>query len=75
MYNDLIDSFHGQEVIDFNTADDWKGPTFAYRLREEYDDELKVSDRIDELLKQPGAEQLQALIIGAWTEASGGDDS
>lgn len=75
MYHELIDSFHGQEVVEFNTADDWKGPNFAYRLREEYDDELKVPDRIDELLKQPGVEQLQALIIGAWTEASGGDDS
>ncbi len=27
------------------------------------------------MLKQTGADQLTALIIGAWTEASGGDDS
>ncbi len=32
MYGDLVDSFHGLKVIEFNSADDWKGPKYAYRL-------------------------------------------
>ena len=45
-------------------------------MRVEYDDEKTIEQRFDELLAQPGVEQLTALIIGAWTEAfeGGGAD-
>lgn len=75
MYGELIESFHGLPVHDFNGSDDWKGPEIAYRIREEYDDETKIADRLGELLKQPGVEQLSALIVGAWTGSCEGEDS
>ncbi len=75
MYSELIESFQGLPTQDFNGSDDWKGPNVAYRIREEYDDETKIADRLAELLKQPGVEKLSALIIGAWTGSCEGDDS
>jgi hypothetical protein len=75
MYSENISEFRGRPVIDFNGKDDWQGAQTAYRLREEYEDELKVSDRLSALLAQPGSDQLSSLIIGGWTGSCEGDDS
>lgn len=75
MYDELISAFSGQTVVDYDDADSWKGPTKAYRLREEYDDERKIAERLESLLEQPDADQITALIIGAWTGACEGSDS
>jgi len=75
MYSELISEFSGQPVVDYDDAESWTGPAKAYRLREEYDDERKIAERLESLLAQPGANQITALIIGAWTGACEGSDS
>src|SRR5690348_16002898 len=75
MYSEHISEFHGRPVVDFNKKSDWQGAETAYRLREDYEDELKVSDRLAALLAQPGSDKLSSLIIGAWTGSCEGDDS
>jgi hypothetical protein len=75
MYGELVESFQGLKIREFNAAGDWKGPAIAYRLREEYDDEVKIADRLDSLLKQPDVEELTALVVGAWTGACEGANS
>lgn len=73
-FYESISSFHNQLVKEFNSEDDWVGPMFCYRLREEYDDELTISDRLQTLLEQEQAHELQALIIGAWSGSCEGED-
>jgi hypothetical protein len=75
MYEHLLEEFHGRRVADFENADSWEGPQVAYRLREEYDDEVKIGDRLAGLLAQPGSNQLSALVIGAWSGVPEGTDS
>ncbi len=75
MYCDLTEEYYGCKVVDFNSAGDWQGPEVAYRLREEYEDETSIQDRLKELLNQSGAKQLTALLIGAWSGACEGDNS
>lgn len=75
MYSDLIAEFHGRPVVDFGDVESWQGPDVAYRLREEYEDEVSIGDRLETLLAQPGANRLAALIIGAWSGACEGDDA
>ncbi len=75
MYSELCTEFHGQPVVDFNTADDWADAATVYRLREEYDDELKIGERLETLLAQPDAKLLTGLIIGAWSEAQEGGEA
>jgi hypothetical protein len=75
MYSDFASEFFGLPVADYDDPASWQGPKSAYRLREEYDDELKIGDRLESLLDQPGADQITALIIGAWTGACEGASS
>lgn len=72
-FGELIDTFHGLPVVDFNGPNDWQGPDRAYRLREEYEDKLTNSDRLNLLLEQSGIEGLKALIIGACDGMGTGD--
>ena len=72
MYSELVEQFAGRRVVDFDDASCWEGPELAYRLREEYDDSVKVADRLAALLDQPESERVAALIIGAWTEVCEG---
>ena len=73
MYSELVTEFHGLQVVDFDQADQWQGPHVAYRLREEYDDEVSLHDRLETLLAQAGADRLTALIIGSWFGVGDGD--
>jgi hypothetical protein len=75
MYTEHVQEFHGLPVVDYDDDGSWKGPGKAYRLREEYDDEVKVEERLQSLLEQPGAENVTALIIGAWSGACEGSNS
>jgi hypothetical protein len=75
MYIKLLSKFYGQSVIDFEDQDSWQGPDVAYRLREEYEDAVSVSERLETLLQQDGVDRLTALIIGAWSGACTGDDA
>jgi hypothetical protein len=75
MYSELIDEFNGLTVVDYNEKSDWSGPDKAYRLREEYEDEVTVLDRLESLLQQPKADEISSLIIGAWSGACEGDNS
>lgn len=75
MFYEMLEEFGRMPVIDFDEESDWKGPDKAYRVREEYDDETSVADRLGALLSCHGVDQLQALIIGAWSGACEGDDS
>jgi hypothetical protein len=75
MYTEHVNEFFGLSVAEYNDADSWKGPQYAYRLRAEYDDEVSVAERLASLLEQPGATDIKALIIGAWTSACEGSDS
>ena len=74
-YYDNLKDFAGQPVTDFNTAGDWKGLDRAYRLREEYEDEIKIVDRLETLLSIPESQQLKALVIGAWSGAYEGGEA
>ncbi|MCY2967548.1 MAG: hypothetical protein NT069_28610, partial [Planctomycetota bacterium] len=75
VYESHAVEFHGQEAVDFEGAESWRGPDFAYRLRTEYEDENRLEDKLDLLLQQPGADGLTSLIIGAWNGAHDGDNS
>ena len=75
MYDSLCTEFFGRPVIDFETSDSWQGTDVAYRLREEYEDETPISERLDALLAQPDVNRLSALIVGAWSGACEGQGS
>lgn len=75
MYDELISEFAGQRVVDLQDTRSWKGPEAAYRVRVDYEDRNTIAEQIDLLLKQPGSDRLEALIIGAWTGSFEGNDS
>ena len=75
MYDSLIEQFGGSNVVEFNDAADWQGAAVAYRLREDYEDETSLNDRLDRLVQQPNAGQIRSLIIGAWSGVCEGDDA
>lgn len=73
MYGELLTEFEDLPVFDFNQAGDWQGPDNAYRVAEGWDDKVSIAQRLELLVQQPSAAELTALIIGAWTEAGGGE--
>ncbi|MFN0052802.1 MAG: STM4015 family protein [Planctomycetales bacterium] len=75
MYTENLSTFFDLPVVDFNSPDDWKGVRHAYRLREEYEDETTIADRLQALGGMPQARELTALVIGAWSEAFGESNS
>ncbi len=75
MFTESLEEFNGLTIVDFNDVDQWQGPGVAYRLREEYEDEVSVKDRLDALLECDGVDKLTTLIIGAWSGACEGDSS
>ena len=75
MYSELVDNFGGFPVVDYDDESTWKGPDNAYRLREEYEDECTIAERLASLLEQPGAELITTLIIGAWSGSCEGGNS
>ena len=56
MFTESLEEFNGLTIVDFNDVDQWQGPGVAYRLREEYEDEVSVKDRLDALLECDGVD-------------------
>jgi hypothetical protein len=75
MYTELTQEFDGKKVVDFEDASSWQGPSKAYRVRQDYEDEMTATERLRLLLEQTGSEQLSTLIIGAWERACEGESS
>lgn len=75
MYSENLEDFAGLPVVDFEDESSWRGADKSYRLREEYDDERKITDRLNDLLAIPESSQLRSLVIGAWSGACEGDDA
>jgi len=75
MYSENLTEFHGRPVKDFEKSSSWAGTDQAYRLRQEYDDELSVLERFAMLLAIPDSSQLRCLVFGAWGEVWEGTDS
>ncbi|MFO0810611.1 MAG: STM4015 family protein [Gemmataceae bacterium] len=66
------DVFFNRPVKLFNDPADWEGPDKAYRVATTWEDEAgAMGKRLDQLIAQPRADELAAIVIGAWT----GDDS
>jgi len=66
------DVFYGRKVKPFEGPDDWEGPTIAYRVATTWDDEAgALQTRLEQLVQCEGAEDMDALVIGAWQ----GEDS
>jgi hypothetical protein len=61
--------FANREVVDYNAATGITDPVNkAYALRCEYDSSDDMTQKIAELLDDPNAEKLEALVIGMWNE-------
>jgi len=67
VFDEPLEEFYDMSVVDYGGPESWKGPDVGYRLREEYDDKVKIGDLLQSLLEQPGVERLKGLIIGAWS--------
>jgi hypothetical protein len=68
LYSNL-ESFHGLPVQDFKiTGDIADLSAVAPRLRCEYDDDGTLSDYLTELLAEPDAGKIRALVLGLWVE-------
>lgn len=70
------EEFAGKPVVDFQSGQtlDRSGNT-AYAIRVEYDSETSGIELLTELLQDPNADRLEALVIGAWSGELYEDDS
>ena len=60
--------FAGLPVRDYSPGRGLANPTrVAYRIRVEYEFEVSFSDLFAELADSPGASELAAIVIGAWS--------
>lgn len=75
MYDAWMEEFGGKKVVTYEKAESWVGPDVAYAVREDYEDETSISQRLDSLVANEGATALQAIVIGAWGKVCEGDDS
>src|ERR1700730_15362911 len=64
-----LTEFHGKPVRDFREAADISDfGACAPRVRCEYEDDNTTSDSLAVMLKQPGSQAIEALVIGLWCE-------
>jgi hypothetical protein len=64
-----LKSFAGLPVLDFKKSGDIKDFTIvAPRVRCDYDDKETLVDFLSDMLDQPGAANITALVLGAWME-------
>lgn len=75
MYTDHLEEFAGLPVQEFDVAEDWRGPEFAYRIWQGWDDEVSISERLHRLLEQPQSSEISALVVGAWGGLSESDSA
>ncbi len=71
--SDTQTQYHGKPVVEFRMGDTIADPasvrTTAYRLTQDYDSEESQRDLLDAFMAQVDTTALEALIIGAWSEA------
>lgn len=66
---DNLEEFHGLSVQDFKIAGDIDDlASVVPRLRCGYDDDGTLSDYLTELLEEPNAGAIRALVLGIWAE-------
>lgn len=61
--------FRGKRVVNFSMGDKPAGGDVVYRLTQDYDSAESQRDLLDSFLAQIDPSTLEALIIGAWSEA------
>jgi hypothetical protein len=75
--NENLTEYAGMPVRDYEPEKGLKNASgVAYRVRigwEESDEGVAWVDRFADLLKDPGAKQLKAFIVGAWEDTSSND--
>ena len=59
-------TFAGKAIKDFKSS---IYPETAVKVKSEYDENLKVVDKLDLLAKLPNIAEMDTLVIGAWQEA------
>lgn len=70
MFHEHLTSFYGKQVVDFPVGGALADPaTTVPRLRVDFEVEETATTLLAEVLAQPKADQLTALVIGAWSGA------
>ena len=71
--NDTQDHYFGKPVVEFRMGDTIADPasvrTTVYRLAQDYDSAESQRELLDAFLGQVETSAIDALIIGAWSEA------
>ncbi len=69
-YPEHVTSFANRNVEEFDPQTGITAPArIAYALRVEWDEyDVHITDKLEPLLQDPQANQLEALVIGAWTQ-------
>ena len=62
-------TFRGKRVVNFSMGDTPAGGDVVYRLTQDYDSSESQRELLDSLLSQIDPSTLEALVIGAWSEA------
>lgn len=71
-----VEQFAGRQIWEFNQEEALPNPQqFAYAFRCDYDDDDNVVDLLDVFLQMPGAELVEALVIGFSNEGDYSNDS
>ncbi|UXI69455.1 STM4015 family protein [Tahibacter amnicola] len=68
--NECLGTFYGKPVREFRHGDAITPGDVVYRLTQDYDDEESQEELLADFLGKVDASQLQALVIGAWSEAT-----
>jgi hypothetical protein len=66
-FSQLRFSFAGKKVLDFKDKL-FDLEKYAFRVSREYEDEKTFFEIFNSLLKQDNANQLEAILIGAWSD-------
>ena len=67
------EEFFGRRVVEFRAGGKIKDRDFVYRLTQDFEETTSQRELLDEFLGKVGAQQLEALILGPWAEASTGE--
>lgn len=70
--SDYSERFFGLPVVEFRSGDRSTRTDVVYRLMQEYEAPQSQRELLDEFLGQVPRESIEALIIGAWSEAATG---
>jgi hypothetical protein len=73
-FSELRFSFAGKKVMDFKDKL-FDLDKYAFRVRREYEDERSFLEIFNTMLEQENADQLEAILIGAWSDELFDDNS